>query len=1108
MSTELLKGISFIKVLAFSVLLVAAGALNLAAQNTASIQGTVKDQSGAVLAGAEVSATNVETGQTRTASSSASGDFHLPSLAVGTYDIHVGMTGFQSTVRKGITLTIGRDAVVDFSLQVGNVSEQVTVTGEAPLIETTTATVSGTVDQKQMRDIPLNARSFIELVPLQTGAVFAEAGSSSTSKGFGKKLSVSGTRYNTNLFLLDGTDINDAEGSAGSAAETLAGVETVREFRVITNAYDAEYGRHAGGVISAITKSGTNTFHGSLFEFLRNDKLDAAKWEDNAFNGGEKAAYKRNQFGGSLGGPVFKDRTFFFGSYEGLRQRLGQTRTSVVPGFFVRTTNISPVTRPFVNSYPTPNVQCRKNCLQAQNGVAYPFDSSDRTGQYSDAFTQPTTQNYWTARGDHRVSDSDAFFGRFTYDHADQFRPGPGGTGGIFNTGASISTSSRFLTLEETHIFSPVLIAKTNLSFTRTNLADVDTVLPGFTLPVFSFTGVTDEPGNIAVSGTGALSTWGGDTSTPQIHIQNTYQFREDFNFTKGQHAFKFGANMERFQVNQRSDFYPSGGFAFTSLQDFLDNKPSTANFTKPGSDNIRGWRQSLVGMYFQDDYKIRPSLTLNLGLRYEFMTVPKEANGKVATIRDITPAHLYTVLPNQTDVGALWQNPSHKNFAPRVGIAWSPLKSGKTSIRAGAGIFDDQLMFSAITTSGVRVPPFYSVAGMIQSNLSNLPTPVTIDFPFAYKTQSDLLVRNIGSKPQIDAFEFYVKQPTIYKYSFDVEQQIAPDTTLAVGYTGTRGIHLVRGNLLLNSTPATTINGNRFILLYQPVQALQNANWDRMRWRTTDGVSDYHALRVNLTKRFSHTFQIQTSYTYSKATDDSSTWTGSSDFGSADRRDYQVAKPHALAAFDVRNSFYTNYIYDLPGAKLGGIAGTIIGGWSMSGVIRLNSGYPVSLVADTPRTIIGNVTYQATYVDGNTLNLTPGGNQNPTHPQNPNQYYDQKQFSYPATNCLNLTGGSPCNSALPIGYFQGNLGRNTMISPGIMTFDWTMIKSTALPRLGESTKLEFRAEFFNLFNRPNFDIPNLSVYDRNGNLKPNAGQIMKAAQSARQIQFALRLAF
>lgn len=299
---------------------------------TGTILGTVKDQTDAVLPGATVAVTNIDTGVKRSATTGTRGEYRIPALGVGTYRVQASVTGFQTSVRSGIALSVGREAVVDFSLKLGDVAEQVTVTSEAPVIETTTATVSGLVDPKQMRDIPLNARSFLELVPLQAGAVFAEAGSSSATKGFGRKLSIVGTRYASNLFLLDGADINDAAGVAGSAAKTMAGVETVREFRVVTNAYDAEYGRHTGGVISAITKSGTNDFHGSVFEFLRNDNLDARNFFDRA----HPPEFKRNQFGTAVGGPIIKDRTFFFGSFEGLREGLGLTKTFNVPGIAMR----------------------------------------------------------------------------------------------------------------------------------------------------------------------------------------------------------------------------------------------------------------------------------------------------------------------------------------------------------------------------------------------------------------------------------------------------------------------------------------------------------------------------------------------------------------------------------------------------------------------------------------------------------------------------------------------------------------------------------------------------------------------------------------------------
>jgi hypothetical protein len=357
-----------LKIALLSVLWTFCGTLLVSAQvTTATISGTVMDQTNAVLPGVSMKITHVETGSIRTAVTGRRGEYRLVSLPVGEYEVEASLAGFQTNLRRGIELTIGRDAVVDFTLNVGDVAERVTVTGEAPLIEISTATVGGIVDTKAMRDIPLNARSFLELVPLQTGAVLAEAGSTDQAHGYGKKLSISGARYTSNVFLLDGAVMNDFFGSAGSAAGTLAGVETVREFRVITNAFDAEYGRHTGGVISAVTKSGTNEVHGSLFEFLRNDNLDARNFfdrdPDNPLQRSNPPEFRRNQFGGAVGGPVFRDKTFYFGSYEGLREALGETRTFNVPGLAMRqgflgaqNLGITANVRPYLESYPFPTL--------------------------------------------------------------------------------------------------------------------------------------------------------------------------------------------------------------------------------------------------------------------------------------------------------------------------------------------------------------------------------------------------------------------------------------------------------------------------------------------------------------------------------------------------------------------------------------------------------------------------------------------------------------------------------------------------------------------------------------------------------------------------------
>jgi hypothetical protein len=1004
-------------------------------------------------------------------------------------------------------LTIGREAVVDFSLQVGNVAEQVTVTGEAPLIETTTATVGGVVDGRQIQNFPLNARSFLDLIPAQGNAVFTEMGEQSASKGFGKKLSISGTRYNASLFLLDGATMNDATNTAGSAAGTVAGVETVREFKVVTNAYDAEYGRHTGGVVNAVTKSGTNEFHGSLFEFLRNDNLDAAKWEDNAYGGGEKPEFRRNQFGGSIGGPIIRDRTFFFGSYEGLRQALGETNVYDVPGLGMRAGvlplsgsactsaggtvqsngcvfNVNAQVRPYLLAFPEPNVPC-SDCL-GTNG----FDRNNGAAQFSKHTTQVTDQNYYMGRVDHRISDSDSMFGRFTHDKATRNSPGRSDS---FNTLEFLSSPNYFATVEETHIFSPALLARTHFSFNRTNLTIFDLELPGFQYPVFSFDG-TDVPGRFSVTN---LSAWGGSSTNPKVAVLNDFQFKEDMFYTTGRHSFKMGWHFERMQFNIRSDFHSGGSFSFASLAEFLQNDVSSANFVRPGSDNNRGWRQNLTGLYLHDDIHVAPGLTLNLGVRYEFISVPKEVNGKVATIRDLRDEHFYTVTPDQTDIGdPIFRNPSLKNFAPRVGIAWDPFGKGKTSIRSGFGIYHEQLTnYQAVGTSGVRVPPFYAVAELFREDFQA--RGLRIDFPNAYTAQRNLLA-TVAGRPQVDGYEWAVSQPYMMKWGMDIEQELPYGITMETGYNGSQGVHLQRGNMQLNVTPRAIVDGKSFILI---TQGLPNPNFNRMRWRLLDGISDYHAFRVSVNKRFSSGYQFNSSYTLSKSTDDSSTWTGSSDFSAADRNGYRTDKDHGLSGFDVRQSWISTFTADLPGRNLSGAAGHVFGGWSTSSSLRFNSGHPFGLSAQTPQVRISGTTYPFRFVDGGTLDLVPGKDQGQIFPQNPDKYYDVANYALPTC----WTNPAACT---PVGSFLGNVGKNHLISPGVADVDFALMKETAIPMLGEGGNLQFRWQLFNLFNRPNFGLPGTQAYQRTGAVTTGAGQITTTRTSAREMQFGLRLVF
>ena len=1092
-----------------------AGESYLAAQLTSgTITGTVKDQSGAVLPGATITATNTETGIARNTTSGARGEYRLSALSVGSYDVQAEMAGFQIGVRRGITLNVGSAPVVDFSLQVGSVTEQVTVTGEASLVEATTATVSGVVDSQQMRDIPLNARSFLELVPLQTGAVFAEAGdTASPTWGFGKKLAVVGTRFNANSFLLDGADINNVGNVAGSAAGTMAGVETVREFRVITNAYDAEYGRHTGAVISAVTKSGTNDFHGSVFEFLRNDNLDAPRWEDNAFAEGVKPEFRRNQFGGSIGGPIVQDRTFFFGSFEGLRQGRGNTQVYNVPGIEARkgnlngapVPNLSSVTMPYVQAYPLPNV------IQS-NGT---LDRSDGRGQFSKPINQVIDEDFYTVRVDNQISDSDSFFGRFNMDDAEQATPG-------MTTNQVLSNASRFATLEETHIFSPTLLGRTHFSYNRTRLDSQDVLLDDFSYPddFVSFDG-GETPGRITVTN---LTGWGGGSTNPKHYVQNLFQFKEDFYYTKGRNSFKFGMQYERFQLNDNSGFHDGGSFGFSGLQQLMQNTVNSANFVKPGSDNVRGSRQNLTGFYLQDDISLRAGLTINLGLRYEFISSPIEVNGKMGNIRDLTSPHIDIVTEATVDIGEpYFKNPSLKNFAPRIGFAWDPFGSGKTSFRGGVGVYHDQILAGEYRSPLGRSGPFYAAVGLAAADFVSVGG---INFPHAYTVQRDRLTQG-GGAVQFDGIEYDMDQPTVYKWSLGIQRELAGGMTAEAGYSGTRATHLLRSEIMFNSSPSVLINGKRFIVLDTGTGAnvnplgirnvLNNPGMDRMRWRTSDGESDYHGLRLSLTKRFSRGFQFQTSYTFSKTTDDSSNFVGSGDFGDSNRAAYRTDKEHGPAAFDVRNSFTSNAVIDLPGRNLTGAAGKLLGGWSLSTLMRFNSGNPVSLDADQAR--IGSS--QMRFAGGSTLDLIAGGDQNPINPQNPDNYFEASQFAFPAANCITKSSATPVqasgcdrNAGGPFqgigGAFQGNLGRNHLTVPGVGNVDITLMKDTPFPMLGEAGSLEFRWELFNLFNRPNFGSPNLTVFDRTGTLQTDAGEITSTKDSvpSRQMQFALKIVF
>src|SRR2546425_12337812 len=670
-------------------------------QNTAgTILGVVSDESGARLPGVAVTITHLDTGIVRSVTTDEGGRYRAPGLGLGNYEVKAELPGFRTAVRTGIQLMVAAEEVVNLTLSVGAVTEQVQVTGEPPLVETTSATLSGLVDDKKIRDLPLNGRSFEQLAFLQPGVTPFYRGRHETDQGEGTKMSVSGSRVDSNSFLMDGTNINDqSNNTPGSASGNLLGVEMLREFRVLTGSYSAEYGRYSGGIITAASKSGGNEFHGNVYEFLRNDNLDARNFFDRKSKPGDPRLpeFKRNQFGATIGGPIVHDRTFFFGGYEGLRQRKGTSQVAVVPngdahrgilpcprtrpaagftgsqapcntaGTSTYAVNINPSVRPFLDLYPLPN------------GA----DFGDGTAQLFSNPKQPIDEHYTTGRVDHNFSNSDSFFVRYTFSQAVLNNPTQYPTLTV-----DALTKSQYVTLGETRIFSPRVLNTARLGFNRSYsnqfgrpLFDVkpdSLFVPGQQMGLMTFRGI-------------GITEYGAGQGYPRRFGHNVWQVTDDLTVSRGSHSLKMGMLFERTQSNATLSRVYGGPHFFDSLDDFLTAPPAEVNLDIPPSDNVWGWGQNLSGFYFQDDFQARSNLTFNLGLRYEFTTVPTEGKGKIANFRN-------PLRDKAPTLGEPWYQGSYKDFGPRVGFSWDPRSNGKTAIRGGFGMYFDHLVAQPLT--------------------------------------------------------------------------------------------------------------------------------------------------------------------------------------------------------------------------------------------------------------------------------------------------------------------------------------------------------------------------------------------------------------------------
>ncbi len=1019
------------------------GQLKGQGSTSGSLSGTVSDSTGALVPNASIEVKNVGTGQTRQATTDAQGRYTVADLPIGNYDAQASAQGFQRMVRRGITLTVGAQAVVDFALSVGQAQETVTVQADVSQVDTLSTAVSSYVEQKQINDLPLNGRNFTDLVTLAPGVSGGSQignGGANLLYGVENNFSVSGARSEGQAYLLDNTDIQGfwAHGSGSGVMGTTLGIEAIAEFSVLTNTYSAQFGGN-GAVVNAASKSGTNEFHGSAYEFLRNSALDAR----NFFDGSSVPAFRQNQFGGSLGGPIKKDKLFFFVNDEELRKSQGQTAIALVPSAAVHqgivngvSVPINPAIAPLLALYPMPTTS-----LGATVGSVPEVDST------------VGNENYLLARVDYTLSAKDSVFVRYVRDSGNIVYPFLGSP--VPPRWPEVgNTHNQFATIEERHVISPTIINLLRFSFTRTFESDVEQN-PN-PISALDFFPVRGQNGGVNITG---MSSLGTSIYAPLVEAQNKFPLADDVFWSHGSHSFRFGAVLNRVQSNFMQQGWWGGFYTFPSITAFLEGTPSLFQGPEPGlTDSSRDFREIDAAGYIQDEWKVVPRLTLNIGLRYEFVSNPTTDLQPLETLIN-PPFGTFQRVPH-----VFASNPSLHNFDPRVGIAYDPFGDHKTSIRTGFGIFYDPIEARSYA-SGYYFNPPYALAFV---PLPQFPNP----FPGALPPPAQLV-----------GVDYHTTQsPHMYQWNFNIQRQLTGSTSLTVGYVGSRGLHLYAARDI-NPVLPTVENGVDVFGVPAGTTKIGitsnprlNPAGSALSSEAPVGDSDYHSLQVGLNRRFAQGLQSQLSYTWSKCMDDASgTYGLEGGIPWSDPLDGSFDRGRCL--FDRPQVFRLSGVYAFPFQK-----NILVKGWQLTGSLTAQSGSPWNVTVGFDQA--GNV-------------ITGSERPDVVLPANKIIQGDVNQWANPAA------------FALPAPGTLGDLQRDLLRGPGIVDFDFSVIKETPLK---EQAKLQFRAEFFNVLNHPNFSLPNASAFvqgaDGTGSANPTFGQITSTTTSSRQIQFALKLLF
>ena len=1143
----------------------------------ATLTGTITDAQGGAVANARVTAKNGATGVSTETTTNTSGAYSIVNLIPADYAVSVSAPGFKTATSK-VTLTVGARQEMDLSLVVGEVSQTVEITGAAPVVETTNATLAGNIESAQILQLPLNGRDWASLATLEPGVVQVRPHEQvdqpgGNLRGLGNQMTIDGNRPTQNVYRLNGIVVNDySNAGPGNVLGASVGVDAIQEFSVLTANYSAEYGFTSGGVINAITKSGTNQFHGTVYEFIRNAAFDSS----NYILGANKGAFTRNQFGGAGGWKILKDKAFIFGDYEGLRQRKG------IPGVAkVLTPNarLGIINDPGGNPLPAFGGPCPYSNMTLNPGAAVCVDNniaafinaldplpnctlsapgclvgpSFNAAHLTFSGAQAVTDNYVTLRGDMKVSDKDSLDSSWYRDNSSWTKPSS-----LNNSTSGYLLPNQAISVEENHVFSASMVNSFRLGYgvsivKNPGIAALNQQLLN---TQFGMTSSLSGPGISAQSGgdglAGITSFGGFNKAGGFSDWVHTYQVFDDATRTFGNHSVKFGFEFLRNHTDLVNG-NGNGSASFVNLPSFLQNitatvrMPTSPPFTAGNTKHYN--RNSVFGGYIQDDWKMRSNLTINMGVRYEMSTIPFETNKKFRILPALwtNPGNCVADingLPVDSSCAALRDtvfvtNPTLRNFEPRIGFAWDPFHSGKTSVRGGFGIFDVLPMPFMFGLNALQASP----AGA-EVDLGPVQFPTTASAQGLFAKNDGYTAIALATSPSAGGrFQYTDGNPRrnyVMQWNANVQRQITQSTSVTLAYAGSRGIHnpfqtdtlntcfptkssagwlfpnpIGSCAIVTNPAPTGIVPGtivNPFIPNLMLSTIFQSQSW-------------YNSFQANVAKKFSHSFQMEASFTWQKSMDTSSGSFAGDNYSSnptAATPWWDLAIIKGLSDFNVSRNLTVNWLWQVPTpASFSGPAGWMARGWGVEGLVELSDGAPIWPLTGLNSDPLDQINQEPMSIPDLAAGCTP---KNAVQPGNL-QYLRPECFINPlapnatfaAANCDQNPpfgpGGAKVSLASlgvdPLTCFNllGHLQRNSIIGPGLINVDMSFVKDNHVRKISENFNIQFRAEMFNILNRTNFAPPTDNLLALDPTPVGGFGVLDQNTQvPMREMQFALKI--